>query len=219
MLQKLTGTHTQRLPDDKDNIIQAHLLPRDKLGNVMVLKAGITFLVQGGFFLVSLYFYLRLHGIEIVSLLSGTSLQSLATFGFIGNEVTVGSMIEVLFGATMATTLRWMNVEVIASRRKEFNPLRHIIDWCTDLMSTPMLAAVIIYALKSLRLTFGQNIDLSLSSASVGVFMVLGFLLGYFGQAPRGILVSIWERTLGQYSASRHPEPEEDDKHDKKPSS
>ena len=215
MLQKLTSAYAQKSSDDKGNIIQAHLLPRDKSNNILVLKATITFLVQGGFFLLCLYFYLRLHGIAIIPLLSGEDLQSLALFGFIGNEVTVGSIIEVLFGAAMATTLRWMNVEVVASRRKEFNPLRQIIDWSTDLMTTPMLAAVIIYTLKSLRLTFGQNIDLSLSSASVGVFMVSGFLLGYFVQAPKGILVSIWERTLGQYSTTHRPEPAPEDKSDR----
>ncbi len=214
MFQKLTSTNAQRPPDGADNISQVHLLSRDKPGNTLVIKAGVTFLAQGGFFLACLYFYLRLHGIEIISLLSGNDLQSLAVFGFIGNEVTVGSIIEVLFGAVMATTLRWMNVELVASRRKDFSPLRHIIDWFTDLMNSPMLAAVIVYALKSLRLTFGQNIDLTLGSASVGVFMVLGFLLGYFGQAPRGILVSIWERTLGQYSATHRPEHEGSDKND-----
>lgn len=188
----------------------------DKSGHATIAKATATFSVQALTLIAGFLMYLRLHRIEVTAVFSGRSL-GLGGFGFVDNDVTGGGILEVLFWSGVATTLRWISISSPASKRKDFNPWRHLIEWAIDLTITPLTAAVIAYGLRSPRLTLGKNIDLSLDNANVGVFSVLGFLLGFFGYAPRAILVRIWNKTLGPYSGTLPPESQANktnDKHD-----
>jgi hypothetical protein len=178
------------------------------------IKAALIFLVQGGALALGFWMYLQLHKIKVVSAL--TSGNPLGGFGFVDDNVMIGGVIEVLFWSSVATTLRRINIGDAAPRRKGFDPLWHLIDWAKDLLVTSLTASVIAYCLRSPRLILGTNIDLSLDNANVGVFVVLGFLLGSFKYAPGAILVRIWNGTLGPYSRTRPLKDEEDtkDKHD-----
>ena len=192
---------------DPDNTPRLQAGERENAAGGALAKMFFPFLVCASTIILGLFLYLRLHGIDLIAWIQSPAAIGLPSdFEFIGNA-NWGSVIEVAFGAGIATTLRWVKTGLVSSRRTGFNPWRHLIYWAADLLATPIIAVVIIYCLRFLRLNLGKNSEFSLDSAGVGLFIVLGFLLGFTRYAPRVILVRIWDQTLGHYSKKKRTKP------------
>lgn len=146
--------------------------------------------IQVASMLLALVVYLRLHGVNVFAL-SDCTAKSFGEFNYATSNIGFATTVEVMFGCAIATTLRWLHIGVNASRKGEFQLARHVVDWGEDFVSSPIIAAVIVYALRTPRISFGQSVNLSLDTAEIGWFFFLGFLMGFFGQSPRMILNEI----------------------------
>lgn len=157
----------------------------------------IPFVIHATAVVGALALYARLHRIDVVALLDIERPVTAQNFGFIGNDSVVGGIIEVSFWAFVATTLRWMRLGLVGSKSSDFQISRHLVEWGADSIATPIITGVIVYAVRSWRLTSGQTVNLSLEDASIGWFIVIGFLLGFFDQARRLLLNRLKNHTFG----------------------
>jgi len=183
----------------------------DKPGNHSLIKVALVFATQALVLLASFIPYLRLHKIDIASMVFDAQPREPIRFDFVDNNFAVGSIIEAFFWSGIAVCVRWMGLTIALARRKESNALRQLMEWAADLLSTPLLTIVIVYALRSPRISLGKSINLSLDDAGLGVFILLGFLLGFFGSAQI-ILMGIWKRTFGAYNSNPPSDTDENDK-------
>lgn len=154
--------------------------------------------------LIAFFIYTGLHSIKISFQPPTLISLELPEFGFIHDNRSIGSIVEVLFWSAVATTLRWIRIGIVSSRQRDFNPGRHLLEWTTDLVTSSIVAAVIVYALRSTQFSVGESVKLSIQSADAEVFVVLGFLLGFVAHAPQNIVRSIWKRTFGASKAAFH---------------
>lgn len=185
-----------------------HLAGHASKENTSLPKLLIPFSIHAAMVLVGFVLYLRLHRLDPISLFDANHSASLTRFDFVSTDPAIGGIIEILFWSFIATTLRWMRIGIIASRHDDFQLTRHFVEWGADLLTTPVVAAVIVYALRTWHLTSGQTINLSLEDANIGWFIVIGFLLGFFDQAPRLILNRLRKQTFGLQKDTRKPRSE-----------
>ena len=169
------------------------------------VSAVFVFCVQSLTLILSFIPYLRLHEINILEILFAGGPRERIKVELIGNDISLGSMIEAVFWSGIAVCVRGIMFTGSSARRKEINATRHLMEWTADLLSTPLLTAVVVSVLRSPRITFGRDISLSLATAGLGVYASIGFLLGFFGSTQR-ILTSIFKGTIGHYSAFHHLE-------------
>ncbi len=174
------------------------MVPNSKLPNGSLRSIIITFSLQVGTILIGAALYLRVHQIDLIALFNHAGNWATSGFTFISTDLVVATIFEVLCWAALATTLRWIHTGIIASKKADFNPVRHLIEWSADLLATPIIAGVIVYGLQSSAISFGQNLNLSLRNADIYWFTLLGFLLGFFSGAPRSILSRMRSRALPQ---------------------
>ena len=184
----LGSPHPSKSKNAQKKVPRQGKAQRGTKGTCSFSKLLIPFLVHGVLVAVGLVLYVRLHRIDLESLFDPSRPAPLARFDFVSADAAIGSVVEIVFWAFVATSLRWMRVGIIASRSDEFQPSRHLVEYSADLLTTPIVAAVIVYALRSWRLTSGETVNITLEGAPIGWYVVIGFLLGFFDQTPRLIL-------------------------------
>jgi hypothetical protein len=161
---------------------------------------------------VASIFYTRLHRIDLSATIDTDRPLMPRGFNFIANDAALGSVAEILYWAFLSTTQRWMRSGLLASKNSDFQIARHLVEWVADATATPVVATVVVYALRSLRLTSGQTVNLSLENASIGWFVVIGYLLGSVNQAPRKILNRMRKYAFGSPKENHKPKSEDDER-------
>jgi hypothetical protein len=153
---------------------------------------------------VGFLLYLQLHRANLYALVFGDARGFLPHgFTFIGSDRNIGSALEVMFGATLAATLRTMKAGLGASRRKDFSQIRYLVVWVVESALIVTIAIVIVFCLRLFHIIIGGTLDFHLDTADAAVFTALGFLLGFYNLKTKTILFRIEEQTLGLY-AKKH---------------
>jgi len=109
----------------------------------------------------------------------------------------------VILTAGIGVVIRRIRSAYRVSQRKDFQVVRFINHSLIDLIETPIVTLAIIAFLMSTKLTFGQNVKLSLESTSAKTIQFVSFLLAYFRGDSQSLLASIWGVILRAIKGTR----------------
>jgi hypothetical protein len=165
--------------------------------------SGILFLgiLVATYFAIA-YFYMLLHDIDIVSLFQQTYIAS--KFTWIGGSSNPFSLaVEIQAWSLIGIICQYAYATGMGILKGDFVFSQYFIKWVSSSLYGFGIAIAVILSLNFISLTIG-GIEITLKNAPIETIIALAFILGFFSNEARAILVSVRNKlTVGLESGEK----------------